>query len=116
MSIVLGLWYVFTRRYPSITHFYFRHLILEGGKEKTIHTPANVQITNASFGEEIVDQSRTVVKLTFDTVAPSYDSDEEDEEKEQEEETTTTVLCSLTPGKVRSYMSTVEQLLNYLCF
>ncbi|PPQ93731.1 hypothetical protein CVT25_013071 [Psilocybe cyanescens] len=83
MSIVLGLW----------------HLILEGGKEKTIHTPANVQITNASFGEEIVDQSRTVVKLTFDTVAPSYDSDEEDEEKEQEEETTTTVLCSLTPGK-----------------
>lgn len=79
-----------------------RHLTLEGGKEKTVHTPANVQITNASFGEEIADQGRSVVKLTFDSVAPSYDSEDEDEDKENEEETSTTVLCALTPGKVIS--------------
>lgn len=80
-------------------------MTLEGGKEKTIQTPANVQITNASFGEEIAEESRTVVKLTFDTLNTSFDSDDEDdEENEKANDTTTTVLCSLIPGKVRSFV------------
>ncbi|KAH9485049.1 FK506-binding protein 4 [Psilocybe cubensis] len=84
MSVVLGLW----------------HLTLEGGKEKTFQTPANVQITNAAFGEEIAEETRTVVKLTFDTLNTSFESDDEDEEEEKPSDTTTTVLCSLIPGKV----------------
>jgi len=85
MSIVLGLW----------------HLTLEGGQEKTVELPAHVQITNISLGEEIVDQGRTVVKLTFEPPIQQNDSDEEDEDgKDDDISLDTTVLCALTPGKI----------------
>ncbi|KAF5322899.1 hypothetical protein D9619_001910 [Psilocybe cf. subviscida] len=91
MSIVLGIW----------------HLVVEGGKDKIIQTPASIQITNASYGEEIVDQkSRDVIKLHFESLSPPDDEDEEDEEKDEEDDedddgfkVDTTVLCVLTPGK-----------------
>ncbi|KAF9481510.1 hypothetical protein BDN70DRAFT_830782 [Pholiota conissans] len=85
MSTVLGIW----------------HLVLEGGKVKTIHTPAGVQITNVSYGEEIVDTaSRDVVKLSFESLATSDNEDDDEEEKEDEDiPISTTVLCVLTPGK-----------------
>ncbi|KDR75777.1 hypothetical protein GALMADRAFT_248463 [Galerina marginata CBS 339.88] len=86
MSTVLGLW----------------HMTLDGGQEKTIHPPVTVHVTNVSFGEEIADtQSRTVVKLKFESLMPDEDeSEEKDEEKDEPDLLATTVLCALTPGKI----------------
>ncbi|KAF8200950.1 hypothetical protein BJ912DRAFT_1029652 [Pholiota molesta] len=89
MSTVLGIW----------------HLVLEGGKDKTIETPACVQITNIAYGEEIADPtSRDVVKLSFESLTPPQDEDEEDDDEEEKEDDgltiDTTVLCALTPGKI----------------
>ena len=83
----------------------FRHLVLEGGEEKAFRTPAGVQITNVSFGEEIVDNGRSVVKLTFKSLSSSDNEDDEggDDDDEGDElglQDATTVLCALTPGKV----------------
>jgi len=85
----------------------FRHLVLEGGQEKAFRTPAGVQITNVSFGEEIVDvNSRSVVKLTFKSLSSSDDGDDEGDDDDDDEgdelglQDATTVLCALTPGKV----------------
>ena len=92
-------------------HVLARHLVVEGGKDRLFHTPTPVQITNVAFGEEISDaNSRTVVKLTFDSLTSGMDDeDDEDEDEEKEsksddadEKLATTVLCSLTPGKVYS--------------
>ena len=58
-----------------------------------------MQVTNASYGEEIADEnSRSVVKLSYAGLAPQGDDDDEDEELRLED--VTTVLCALTPGKV----------------
>jgi len=84
-----------------------------------------VQITNVAFGEEISDtNSRTVVKLTFESLTSGLDDDEDEDDEEKEKEPksdhademiATTVLCSLTPGKVcwRKYFFAI--FLNYLC-
>jgi len=85
----------------------FRHLVLEGGEEKAFRTPAGVQITNVSFGEEIVDNGRSVVKLTFKSLSSSDNEDDDggDDDDEGDElglQDATTVLCALTPGKVPS--------------
>lgn len=106
MSTVLGIWYVYLRvQYLSFSYFMRRHLVLEGGKDKTIETPACVQITNIAYGEEIADPtSRDVVKLSFESLTPPQEEDEEDEDEEEKEDDgltiDTTVLCALTPGKV----------------
>ncbi|KAF8967871.1 hypothetical protein BDZ97DRAFT_1801681 [Flammula alnicola] len=88
MSLVLGIW----------------HLVVEGGQEKIVNTPASVQITNVSYGEEIADaNSRSVVKLSFESLTPPSEESDEEEEKDDEEEgltVDTTVLCALTPGKI----------------
>lgn len=81
---------------------------MEGGKDRVFQTPTPVQITNVAFGEEISDaNSRTVVKLTFESLTSGLDDDDDDDEEEKEpksddadERIATTVLCSLTPGKV----------------
>ena len=85
-----------------------RHLVLDGGKEQVILTPASVQITNVSFGEEIADEgSRTVVKMSFESLGSGDEeldeekADDEDEDEENGLKIATTVLCALTPGKVR---------------
>lgn len=84
-----------------------RHLILEGGQEKAFRTPAGVQITNISFGEEIVDwNGRSIVKLTFKSLNSSGEDDEDDADDEGDElalQDATTVLCALTPGKVSCF-------------
>jgi len=68
-------------------------VVLKGGEEHPFRTPAIVQITNVSYGEEIVDtDSRSVVKLKF---AALTEDDEENVEADA-----TTVLCALTPGKI----------------
>ncbi|KAF9565519.1 hypothetical protein CPC08DRAFT_815290 [Agrocybe pediades] len=87
MSYTLGLW----------------HIVVEGGKEKAVHLPADLQITNVSFDEEIADPAgRSVVKMKFVPVNTlTYDDeDEEEEEEEKETEMDTTILCALTPGKI----------------
>ena len=87
-------------------HILARHLVVEGGKDRVFQTPTPVQITNVAFGEEISDaNSRTVVKLTFESLTSGLDEDDDEEEKEPksdnaDERMATTVLCSLTPGKV----------------
>ena len=93
-------------------HHICRHLVLEGGKVKTIHTPASVQITNVSYGEEIVDAaSRDVIKLSFESLATS------DEEKEDEDiPISTTVLCVLTPGKACKVLYPAEFALTFCCY
>lgn len=81
-----------------------RHLVLNGGEAKNFITPAAIQITNVSFGEEIADSNgRSVVKLSFASLSPSDDEDEDAKDDEEDGPgltTVTTVLCSLTPGKV----------------
>lgn len=82
-----------------------------------------MQITNIAFGEEISDaNSRTVVKLTFESLTSGLDDDEDDDDEEKEpksddadERIATTVLCSLTPGKVYSKTYSFTIPLNYLC-
>lgn len=76
-----------------------RHLALKGGEEHVFRTPVVVQITNVSYGEEIVDaDNRSVVKLKFMALTPVDDDDDDDKESGLTE--ATTVLCALTPGKV----------------
>ena len=119
MSAVLGIWYELNTRYStSFSYRICRHLVLEGGKVKTIHTPASVQITNVSYGEEIVDAaSRDVVKLSFESLATSDDEDDEDEEKEDEDiPISTTVLCVLTPGKACKVLYPAEFALTFCCY
>jgi FK506-binding nuclear protein len=83
MSNVLGIW----------------HLALKGGEEHVFRTPVVVQITNVSYGEEIVDaDNRSVVKLKFMALTPVDDDDDDDKESGLTE--ATTVLCALTPGKI----------------
>jgi len=77
--------------------------VLTGGEEKVFSTPAAVQITNISFGEEIADESsRTVVSLKFESL--SVDDDDDDEEDDEEDgpglKVASTVLCALIPGKI----------------
>ena len=86
-----------------------RHLVLTGGEAKKFITPAAVQITNVSLGEEIADSNgRSVVKLSFESLSAS--DDEDDEEDGPDLSTVTTVLCSLTPGKVVSRLPSPQTL------
>lgn len=97
---------ILARNTLSFSYLQTRHLVLEGGKEKAVHTPACVQITNICYGEEIADANgRDVVKLSFEALN-TEDNDEEEEEKEDADSNDglvidTTVLCALTPGKAR---------------
>jgi len=125
MTTVLGIWCVFTRQLQFNVHILHRHLIVEGGKARLFQTPTAVQITNVAFGEEITDaNSRTVVKLTFDSLTSGLDDDEDIEDREKAPKSddedegfadpkATTVLCSLTPGKVRSRTHLFAILLKY---
>ena len=92
-----ALLYVLTVKYS------YRSIELKGGEEKPVDLPTNVQITNISFGENLVDSTgRTVVKLTY-SLPHTSDDDDEDEDEDKDEGTLsrlTTVLCALTPGKV----------------
>lgn len=94
-----------------------RHIVVEGGKEKTIRLPADLQITNVTFDEEIADPAgRSVVKMQFVPIKPFFDEEDEDEEDEEKgPEMETTVLCALTPGKVciRIPISSIEKSISF---
>ena len=84
---------------------WLRHVVLEGGKERIVQTPASIQITNICYGEKIVDtNSRDVVKLSFESLGLNADEEDEDEDEEKDSNDIpafdTTVLCALSPGKV----------------
>jgi FK506-binding nuclear protein len=92
-----AFFYVLTAKYL------YRSIELKGGEEKPVDLPTNVQITNISLGENLVDSAgRTVVKLTYSFPHTSDDDDEDEDEDKDEGELPriTTVLCALTPGKV----------------
>lgn len=110
MSVVLGIWWV--NLHVLLRFFlilWLRHLVLEGGKERIVQTPANIQITNICYGEKIVDaNSRDVVKLSFESLR--IDEDEEEEEEKEDADShdgltlDTTVLCALSPGKAYCFL------------
>ena len=84
---------------------WLRHVVLEGGKERIVQTPASIQITNICYGEKIVDtNSRDVVKLSFESLGLNADEEEEEEKEGADGDDIptldTTVLCALSPGKV----------------
>ena len=83
----------------------FRSLELQPGEPETFTVPNDLRVTNVALGAEM-QEGRTSVKLTY-RLPKLFDSDDEEDEDEEDEEdkegeATTTVLCSLTPGKVRS--------------
>ncbi|KXN85346.1 hypothetical protein AN958_11446, partial [Leucoagaricus sp. SymC.cos] len=72
-------------------------LELTPGKAAEIVPQGDVQVSNASLGEKLIDQNgRTVVKVTYKKT--DADSDEEEEES-KEEEYASFSLCALTAGK-----------------
>ena len=80
---------------------WLRHVVLEGGKERIVQTPASIQITNICYGEKIVDtNSRDVVKLSFESLGLNADEEEEEKDSNDIPAFDTTVLCALSPGKV----------------
>ncbi|KAF8161204.1 hypothetical protein B0H34DRAFT_699898 [Crassisporium funariophilum] len=85
MSLAIGIW----------------SLVLEGGKETTVDLPADVRIQNITFGEFLADTSgRTVVKLTYDSIAGAADDSDDEDDEAKPLPSVTTVLCALTPGKI----------------
>lgn len=83
-----------------------RSLELKTGEPVSIVPPSDLRITNVALADQLADErGRTSVKLTYR--APKEDEEDEDashdeEEEEDDAEPVTTVLCSLTPGKVRT--------------
>ncbi|TEB38357.1 FKBP-like protein [Coprinellus micaceus] len=77
-------------------------LKLEGGAEEAITPPADIRITNISFGEDLADANgRSVIKLGYNAIT----ADDLEEKEEEEEDTpqgtyTTTVLAPLTAGRI----------------
>ena len=87
----------------------YRSLALPGGgpddNPKVVELEGDVVITNIALGEKIADEkSRTTVKLSY--IGPNAFEESEDEEDDDEnDKLETSVLCSLTPGKVRSLLN-----------
>ncbi len=81
-----------------------RSLVLSPGEAQSITPPTDVRITNIALGDVLADQKgRTTVKLIYlPPSAPESDEDDGEEDEEGAGEPVATVLCSLTPGKVRS--------------
>ena len=104
MSLALAVWQVETVFFHVLTTKYlYRSITLEGGEERPVELPADVQITNISFGDDLADVTgRTVVKLTYSL---PHASDEDEGEDEDASRRITTVLCALTPGKVSRLFS-----------
>ena len=88
----------------------FRSIVLTPGKAEVIVPQADLQIKNAALPDELQHESaRTSVKLTYQSLS-SVDDEDEDEDDDEEDEppsgtAVTTVLCSLTPGKVRVFLT-----------
>lgn len=75
-----------------------------------------MRITNIALGDVLADQKgRTTVKLIYlPPSAPENDEDDGEEDEEGTGEPVATVLCSLTPGKVRSRINRVLIVLNHI--
>jgi hypothetical protein len=100
MAIAIAVWSVFHAfLYASYIDALHRSLELAPGQRETVVPVADIKITNVALGDRVVDSTgRSTVKLIYN---PYIHDDDEDEESPDEQ---TTVLCSLTAGKVCSFV------------
>lgn len=98
------VWYVHdASNVGQDAHVFCRSLQLEGGAEEAITPPADIRLTNISFGEDLADPNgRSVIKLGYNAItADDLEEDEDEDEEEPKGTYTTTILAPLTAGKVR---------------
>lgn len=73
------------------------------GQSTEFTPPADTRITNIALGEKLEDEnSRTTVRLIYVPAEAQGLTPAEEAEIDDIEKIKATILCSLTPGKVRS--------------
>lgn len=83
---------------PYCTDIFYRSLELVPGEEEVVLPQADVRVSNAALGEELLDQNgRTAVKIFY---SKNDDDSEDEDEGGGDENIASFILCALTAGKV----------------